>query len=137
MFLLDTNAISGLRRRDKADEGLRAWADAYSPSQFFLSVISILEIEIGTLLLARKNAAQADIYRKWLDSNVLVQFDGRILPIDTTVSRRCADLHVPDKKSERDAFIAATALVHDMTVVTRNTADFVRTGARLLNPWAG
>ena len=73
--------------------------------------------------------------RSWMDIHVLPAFAGRILPIDTPVARRCAQLHVPDPKSERDAFIAATALVHGMTVVTRDIGDFASTGVVVLNPW--
>jgi predicted nucleic acid-binding protein len=73
--------------------------------------------------------------RSWLDTRVLPAFDGRIFPVDTAVAQRCARLHVPDPRSERDALIAATALVHGMTVVTRNLADFATTGVPLLNPW--
>lgn len=73
--------------------------------------------------------------RSWLDGQVLTAFEGRILSVDGAVAVRCARLHVPDPRSERDALIAATALVHGMTVVTRNTADFETTGVALLNPW--
>ena len=73
--------------------------------------------------------------RLWLEQHVLPEFSGRTLPVDTAVAQRCARLHVPDKRNERDALIAATALVHGMTVVTRNVADFKLTGVRLLNPW--
>ncbi len=73
--------------------------------------------------------------RAWLDGQVMPEFSSRTLPIDADVARRCAGLHVPDPRSERDALIAATALVHGLTVVTRNIADFDRTGVRLVNPW--
>ena len=75
------------------------------------------------------------ILRAWMEGHVLPAFADRILAIDTIVARRCAQLHVPDPKSERDAFIAATALVHGLTVVTRNVADFAATGVVTLNPW--
>jgi predicted nucleic acid-binding protein len=74
--------------------------------------------------------------RTWLDRRVLPEFAGRIFPVDTHIAQRCASLHVPDRQAERDALIAATGLVHGMTVVTRNTADFKATGVKLLNPWA-
>ena len=135
MFVLDTNVLSGLRRLDKADQRLLAWAETRPVEDFYTSVISILELEIGTLLLARHDVGQARMYRRWLDMIVLPQFDGRILPIDTAVAIACANMHVPDPKPERDALIAATALVHDKTVVTRNVKDFKGTGVRLFNPW--
>jgi predicted nucleic acid-binding protein len=75
------------------------------------------------------------VLRTWLDTLVLPEFDGRTLPVDTAVAQRCSRLHVPDPRAERDALIAATALVHGMTVVTRNVADFEPSGVPILNPW--
>jgi toxin FitB len=135
MFLLDTNVISELRRPDKADRNVVAWANVRPVSSFFLSAITILEIELGALLIARKDSAQGASLRAWIDHQVLGRFEGRVLAIDTVVAQRCARLHVPDKRAERDAPIAATALVHGLTVVTRNVADFEATGVTLINPW--
>lgn len=135
MFLLDTNVISELRRPEKANRHVLAWAGSVPAASFFLSVISILEIEIGTLQIARKDPAQGTLLRSWVDQQILPGFEGRILPIDSDVARRCARLHVPDPRPERDALIAATAMVHGLTVVTRNRADFESTGVTLLNPW--
>ena len=135
MFLLDTNVISELRRPEKADGNVVAWASAAPAASFFLSAISILEIELGALQIARRDAAQGSILRRWIDDQILPRFDGRILAIDTAVAQRCARLHVRDPRAERDALIAATALVHGLTVVTRNIADFEPVGVALLNPW--
>ena len=137
MFLLDTNVVSELRRATfgKADPGVTAWAAAISPESLFLSAITILELEHGTLLVERRDPVQGGRLRAWIQDSVLPAFAGRILPVDTDVAIRCAALHVPDPRPDRDALIAATALVHAMTVVTRNTADFAPTGVRLLNPW--
>jgi predicted nucleic acid-binding protein len=135
MFLLDTNVISELRRPEKADRSVAAWASSVPAASFFLSVISILEIELGALLVARKDTAQGAILRTWIEDQILLRFDGRILAIDTPVAQHCARLHVPDPRAERDALIAATAMVHGLTVVTRNVADFERIGVSLLNPW--
>ena len=137
MFLLDTNVISELRRPDKADRNLIAWANAVPAANFFMSVISILEIELGARLIARKDAAQGAILRTWIDDQVLARFEGRILAIDTAVAQRCAQFHGPNPRAERDALITATALVHGLTVVTRNVGDFEPTGVPLLNPWDG
>lgn len=137
MFLLDTKVISELRRPDKADGNVVAWANAIPATNFFISVISVLEIELGARLIQRKDGAQDAILRKWIDAQVLVRFEGRILAIDMAVARRCAQLHVPNPLAERDALIAATALVHGLTVVTRNVEDFEPTGVPLLNPWDG
>jgi len=135
MYLLDTNVISELRRPDKAEPLLREWAASVPVSRFYLSVISILEIEHGVLLKMRKDKKQGALLRAWFDDEVLPRFEGRILPIDVDVSLLCAKLHVPDPQPERDALIAATALVHKLTVVTRNENDFLPTGVQVLNPW--
>jgi toxin FitB len=137
MFLLDTNVISELRRPEKADRNVVAWANAVPATNFFMSVISILEIELGARLIERKDAAQGAILQTWINTQVLARFEGRILVIDTAVAQRCAQLHVPNPRAERDALIAATALVHGLTVVTRNVGDFEPTDAPLLNPWDG
>jgi hypothetical protein len=135
MFLLDTNVLSELRRRDRTHPGVAAWADGAQASDLFLSVITVLEVEMGAQLLARRDQAQGAVLRAWIDDKVMPAFAGRILAVDTAVAQRCAQLHVPDPRAERDALIAATALVHRMTVVTRNTADFLPMGVNLLNPW--
>ena len=135
MYLLDTNVISALRRPDKTDPLLIEWAASVPVSRFYLSVISILEIEHGVLLKMRKDKKQGALLRAWVDDEVLPRFEGRILPIDVDVALLCANLHVPDPQPERDALIAATALVHKLTVVTRNVNDFLPTGVQILNPW--
>jgi toxin FitB len=137
MYVLDTNVVAELRKAKagKADKNVTAWANSVAPASLFLSTISVLEMELGVLLLERRDAAQGAILRTWLDSHVLIAFANRILAVDTAVARRCAQLRVPDPKSERDAFIAATALVHGMVVVTRNVADFIATPVTTLDPW--
>jgi predicted nucleic acid-binding protein len=136
MFLLDTNVISELRRPTKANPSVAAWADGVRQPDLFLSVITIIEIEIGILGPDhRRDHAQAAALRTWMDSYIQPAFYGRILPIDTAVALRCARLHVPDRRSDRDALIAAIALVYGLTVVTRNVADFQSMGVSLLNPW--
>jgi predicted nucleic acid-binding protein len=137
MYLLDTNVISELRRPDRADRHVVTWANAIPAANFFISVISILEIELGARLIERKDATQGAILRNWINGQVLARFEGRILAIDTVVAQRRAQLHVPNPRAERDALIAATALVHSLTVVTRNVGDFEPTGVPLLNPWDG
>jgi predicted nucleic acid-binding protein len=138
MFVLDTNVVSELRkiRLGRASPQVIRWADSVDAAELYLSAITIMELEVGVLRLEHRDAAQGAILRTWLDNRVLPEFAGRILPIDAAVAKRCAGLHVPDRRGERDALIAATALVHGMTVVTRDTADFIPTGALLLNPWS-
>jgi predicted nucleic acid-binding protein len=135
MFLLDTNVISELRRPDKTDRNVVAWANAIPAANFFMSAISILEIELGARLIERKDAAQGAVLRAWINGQILARFEGRILAVDTAVAQRCAQLHVPNPRAERDALIAATALVHGLTIVTRNVGDFEPTGVTLINPW--
>ena len=135
MYLLDTNVISELRRRKRADLKVVAWIGAVHAGDQFLSAITILEIETGAQLLSRKDKAQGAMLRSWIDDQVLPTFQGRILAVDTAVAQRCARLHVPESRAERDALIAATALVHRMTVVTRNVKDFRPMGVAVINPW--
>jgi toxin FitB len=135
MFILDTNVISELRRPAKADPKVLAWATATPVASTFLSSITILEIELGMLLIERKDKAQGAMLKAWIEGHILPRFDGRILSVDTAVARQCARLHVPDPGAERDTMIAGTAMVHGMTVVTRNVADFAASRVRLLDPW--
>lgn len=137
MYLLDTNVVSELRkiRLGKADSHVADWADSVDASSLYLSAISLQELEIGVLLIERRDPLQGAVFRAWLDSHVLPAFTGRILAVDTAVALRSARLHVPDLRPVRDGLIAATALVHGMVVVTRNVTDFELTGVPTLNPW--
>lgn len=135
MFLLDTNVVAELRRPERADGNVRAWASSTPAELYAISVVTVLELERGTLLTERRDAVQGAILRRWLQHEILTPLATRILTIDVAIARRCASLHVPDPRPERDALIAATALTHGLTVVTRNTADFEPMGVALLNPW--
>lgn len=137
MFILDTNVVSELRkvRLGKADKRVARWADSVNAVDLYLSVITVQELEIGVLLAERRDAVQGAMFRSWLNNHVLPAFAGRILSVDTAVVIRSAMLHVPDPLPVRDGLIAATALVHGMTVVTRNVDDFEPAGVTLLNPW--
>ncbi|EKB5803150.1 TPA: type II toxin-antitoxin system VapC family toxin [Escherichia coli] len=137
MFVLDTNVVSELRkaRTGKIDPNVAAWAESMDAADLFVSSITIMELELGILSVERRDAVQGSVLRSWLEQHVLPEFSGRTLSVDTAVALRCARLHVPDKRGERDALIAATALVHGMTVVTRNVADFESTGVPIINPW--
>lgn len=138
MYLLDTKVLSELRKvqSGKADPQVAAWARSVDAADLFISAITVMELELGVLSIERKDAAQGALLRAWLEQRVLPEFATRTLPIDTAVAQRCAQLHVPDRRAERDALIAATALVHGMRVATRNLADFAPTGVPLVNPWA-
>lgn len=138
MYLLDTNVVSELRKRrsGKIDPTVEAWAGSVDQADLYLSVISVMEIELGIARLERRDTRQADVLRLWLHDKVMPAFAGRLLMVDAAIALRCARLHVPETRSERDAWIAATGLVHDLTVVTRNLSDFVGTGVPLIDPWA-
>lgn len=142
MYLLDTNVVSESRKASrtrigstKMDPRVEAWFRSVSSSNLYLSVVTVLELEICCLQIERRDTAQGKVLRSWLQDHVLPAFSGRILAIDIPVATRCAALHVPNPRSDRDALIAATALVHTMTVVTRNTSDFESTGVALMDPW--
>ena len=137
MFVLDTNVVSELRkvRSGKADANVSAWTQSVDAADLFVSAITIMELELGVLSIERRDVAQGAMLRMWLEQQVLPEFSARTLPVDTAVAQRCARLHVPDKRGERNALIAATALVHGMTMVTRNVADFKFSGVPLVNPW--
>ena len=138
-YLLDTNVVSELRKigDGKADARVAAWVDTEDAESFFISAITILELERGVLGIQRRDAAQGARLRAWLDNHVRPEFAGRILPIDDQIAMRCAHLHIPDRRNEVDALIAATALVHGLTVATRNVRDFEGTGVVVVNPWEG
>ena len=137
MYLLDTNVVSELRKAKSRKASLKVieWARSVAPASLYLSAITVLEIELGILLIERKDAVQGAQLRSWMSGHVLPSFTDRILPVDTTVALRCARLHVPDPGAERDMLIGATALVHGFTLVTRNVADFKGIELAVLNPW--
>jgi toxin FitB len=139
MYLLDTNVVSELRKAKSGniDRHVKAWAKSVSASTLFLSVISVLELEIGILLVERRDRLQGSLLRTWMEEQVMSAFGDRILAVDIGVVQRCATLHVPDPRPDRDALIAATAFMHGMTVVSRNVEDFRPTGVPILNPWKG
>jgi predicted nucleic acid-binding protein len=137
MYLLDTNVISELRKAgsNRANSNVIQWAKDKPTTSLFISAITVLEIEMGVLKIERKDPKQAAIYRTWLNSHVLKAFSDRVLPFDTSVALKCAQLHVPNPKSERDAMIAATSIIHGLTLVTRNEKDFTHMEIEVVNPW--
>ena len=139
MYLLDTNVIAELRKlgNGKADARVAAWILKRDAASCYISVLTLMELEIGILRLERHDTLQGERLRKWMDRHVLPEFLERTLTVDPAVALKCAQLHVPDPRAERDALIAATAIVHGMKVVTRNVVDFELTGVEVINPWAG
>ena len=136
MFVLDTNVVSELGD-GRADARVIAWISGQDAASFYISALTLMELEIGILRIERRDAGQGERLRRWMDRHVLPEFRERTLPVDTAVALKCARLHVPDPRAERDALIAATAMVHGMTVVTGNLADFEATGVTLIDPWTG
>lgn len=136
-FLLDTNVVSELRKAGdgRADANVVRWLSGEDANDFYLSAMTVMELDLGIRLMERRDPVQGARLRTWMDRYILHEFAARVLPVDTAVALCCAGLHVPDPRPERDALIAATALVHAMTVVTRNSNDFIPTGVRILNPW--
>ncbi|WP_308915641.1 type II toxin-antitoxin system VapC family toxin [Jannaschia sp. LMIT008] len=136
-FVLDTNVVSELRpaRTGRADPDLVAWAESVTPSALFLSVMTVLELEVGIQRVARRDPAQAESLRAWMENGVRTAFAGRVLPFGENTAILCAGLHVPDDRPDRDAMIAATAMQHASTVVTRNVSDYAPTSVPILNPW--
>ncbi len=136
-YLLDTNVVSEMRKAgtEKINSRVAAWVEAVPATSCYLSVITLLELEMGILAICRKDKSQGEVLRKWFERKVLPAFKDRIIAIDQDIALACAHLHVPNRKPERDALIAATALVHKMTLVTRNIRDFSHEDIRLLNPW--
>jgi predicted nucleic acid-binding protein len=142
MYLLDTNVLSEMRKASrtkassaKMDRRVEKWVQSVSARDFYLSVVSILELERGFHLLRNRDPVQAEVIRLWVRNRVLPGFNGRILSVDLAAAQRCATLVIAQPIGYRDSLIAATALVHGMTVVTRNTRHFEPTGVSVLNPW--
>ena len=137
-YLLDTNVVSELRKPEAAAHpAVCAWAEAQRTSELWLSAITIMEVEIGVARLERRDERQGAVLRRWFEHDLLPAFDGRVLPVDVPIALRAGSLHVPDPRSDRDTLIAATAIEHGLSVVTRNVADFVDLGVPLVDPWSG
>lgn len=132
-YLLDTNVVSELRRR-RPDPTVSAWFDSVRSHDLHLSVLVVGEIRQGVERLARRDAEQAAAYEKWL-LELVDLYGERIVPVDGAVADLWGRLNAPDPLPVVDGLLAATALVHGWTLVTRNTADLARTGVRLLDPF--
>jgi toxin FitB len=142
MYLLDTNVLSEMRKASrtkassaKMDRRVEDWVNSVSAQDLHVSVVSILELERGFHLLKERDPAQAEVIRSWVRNRVLPTFDGRIVSVDLPIAQRCAALAIHMPIEYRDSLIAATALVHGMTVVTRNVRHLEPTGAAFINPW--
>ena len=139
MYVLDTNVVSEIRKIDsgRADRNVANWARGVDAAQTYLSAITIGELEHGVLLAERRDPPAGAVLRSWLDNDVCGELGQQILAVDASVARTAAALHVPDPAPVADALIAATALIHDMILVTRNVKDFDRfQRLTVFNPWS-
>jgi toxin FitB len=136
-FLLDTNVVSETRRPARLPERVTAWFAAADADAMFVSVATLLEIEVGVRRLERRDPAQGAILRRWKTQSLAPTFRGRVLPVDEDIADCCASLQVPDPRPLLDSIIAATAIVHKLILVTRNVSDFARMPVALFNPWDG
>ena len=135
MYLFDTNVVKAMRFLTRQPLPFRAWAESVTFEHCYLSVISRMESEVGALRLGRRAPASAVRLRQWIEHEVEPTFAGRVLSVDERVAVACAPFHVPDPSPDRDALIGATAMVHDLTMVTRNARDFARFPLRVVDPW--
>lgn len=136
-FLLDTNVVSEFRKAHNANENTRQWQSCYSASQLWLSVISLMEIKIGIVRAERKDYPFSQVLSKWYDDSLLPAYHGRILEVSLEVAEIRASFESQRTLPYSDALIAATAKLHDLTLVTRNIKDFQGLGIELANPWEG
>jgi predicted nucleic acid-binding protein len=134
MFLLDTNIVSELRKRDRTNPGVRAWIDSIADRELYLSVLVAGELRQGVERIRLRDSVQAQHLDRWLQA-LIDGYGERLLPVDSHVADTWGRMNVPDPISAVDGLLAATALVHDLTLVTRNVKHVKRTGARLLNPF--
>lgn len=134
-FLLDTNVISAARRVEKQDIAFQNFMRDFDVNEAFLSSISIMELRFGIQREMHRDPEFAADLARWLNEVVLSEFADRILLFDLAVALRAGGLPTPEKRPTADAMIAATALEHDLQVVTRNIAHFEALGAPCLDPW--
>ena len=134
-FLADTNVLSELRKRERADERVRAWTAAHGWGAIHTSWIAIAEMKRGAALVARRDPAQAAALEKWI-SEVVDRLNDRVFPVERSVAEAWASLMIPNTRPAMDTLIAATALVHGLTLATRNVRDFVGSGIGVIDPWS-
>jgi predicted nucleic acid-binding protein len=134
LFLLDTNVVSELRKGSRADAGLLEWFAPIDSAALFLSVLVAGELRQGVERVRLRDAPQAERLDRWLLA-LMNDYAARLLPIDLRVADLWGRMNVPNPLSAVDGLLAATAIAHDLTLVTRNVKDVERTGVRIHNPF--
>jgi predicted nucleic acid-binding protein len=134
-FLVDTNVVSELRKGERANVKVRGWFRSVDGAELYLSVLVIGELRQGIEGLRRRDPPAAAKLDRWL-GELVQRYADRTLPVDAAVADRWGRLNVPDLVPAVDGMLAATALVHSLTLVTRNTRDVRRTGVRHLDPFS-
>ena len=135
MYLLDTSVLSVLRSPGEEDAKLVAWASQQQTFNLYVSSISILELKLAILQKRKISPGEGEVLNTWLQKQVLQGFKGRVVAFDGEMAEYCAALHVPNPKSERDAMIAATCLVKNLSLVTRHPSDYKHIKIQTINPW--
>jgi toxin FitB len=133
-FLMDTNVVSELRKGDRTNTGVQEWFSTVEGNQLYISVLTLGEVRQGIEQLKRRDEQAAKSLQRWL-AQIEMDSVQRILPITQAIADRWGYINVPDKLPIIDGLLAATAWVHDLTLVTRNVADVERSGVKLLNPF--
>lgn len=133
MYLLDTNIISESRRRTPHNGAVFDWLATINAQDLYTNAVVMMELERGVLAMERKDILQGQVLRAWLETVVKPKF--KVLDVDMQTAQLCAKLHIPDHAPENDAWISASAIQHNLILVTRNVSDFARSGVRLLNPF--
>lgn len=137
MYLLDTNAVSEIRKisKGKANSGFTDWFHSVKMENLYVNTVVLMELEKWHLLKSRKDKPQAEILRNWVLNTVYPMFDGRIFQVNIEIAKICATLFVPNPKPENDAWIGATAIAYDLILVTRNVDDFAGMPVKIFNPF--
>lgn len=135
LYLLDTNVISELRKRERMNESVKAWSGTLRPNNLFLSVMTIGEIRKAIEEKRNRDSAQAIALEAWMERTIR-DFGRHILPVTLPIANRWGTLCITQRLPDANAYLAATALEHDLTLATRNTTDFACSGVKLVNPWS-
>lgn len=135
-WLVDTSILSEIRKGERTNAGVRAWFDGAADDELYTSALVLGEIRRGIESIRRRDVPAALALELWLQ-RLAADFADRVLPVDALVADRWGGLNVPDPIPTVDGLLAATALVHDLVLVTRNTREIERTGVRVLDPTAG